>query len=92
MVCFGDEGSCAPDILLAKQALYYLSYVPVYFGLPKGMCAPVDGMKVRLPTTERWGAVLVTSTEIESVILALRGPCPNQLDDEVMNFGGDSKS
>jgi hypothetical protein len=25
---FGDEGTRTPDILLAKQALYQLSYIP----------------------------------------------------------------
>ena len=26
---FGDEGTRTPDILLAKQALYQLSYIPL---------------------------------------------------------------
>jgi hypothetical protein len=27
--CYGDEGTRTPDFLLAKQALYQLSYIPV---------------------------------------------------------------
>ena len=36
---FGDVGIRTPDILLAKQALYQLSYVPVatHLGAPFGV-------------------------------------------------------
>jgi hypothetical protein len=43
----GDEGSRTPDIVLAKHALYQLSYVPNLSGLARQPCVRVLGFEPR---------------------------------------------